>query len=224
MKWILAFLIGCCFSPAAMAERVIYGAVADIASIASYASPEGVRTPVEFRCQNISKVNQTITIELLFEKVRLNLCLRNENNLGSMWVKVGDCSYTTTYTPSMSRKKTFGRLAPGEEIKGVFDTACAANTANGVVCDHSGDGSLWSTTNLNSMKGLQKLDRVPDNCVGVTNCVERGEGYYSFNYKISVKELQGAILCSVSTKAYLYGAKEYNLGQFLGPVNNGRPF
>ncbi|MFM8314522.1 MAG: hypothetical protein ACKOA8_09580 [Deltaproteobacteria bacterium] len=223
MKLILGVVIGCCFSWAAMAERTIFGAVAEMASIANYDSPQGVRIPIEFRCQNISKVNQTITIELLFEKVRLNLCLRNEKALGSFWVKSGDCSYPATYTTSASRKQTLSKVAPGESVSGNFDTACAAHSS-GFSCDHKSDGSIWKLIDFKSMTGLQKLDRIPDNCAGIPNCVERGEGYYSFNYKITVEERQGAILCSVTSKTYLYGARDYNLGQFLGPVNNGRPF
>lgn len=213
-----------------LAARTVNGSVPEIISLTAYSSPSGVRTPIEFLCLNISsKESQTVTIELSSERVRFNMCVRNEANLAPSWVKTGDCSYLSIWSPGSNRKQTLKRLAPGETAAGVFDIGCAANTKSGFQCSTRSDGSIWNLQDFNSMMDQMKLEPTANNCLNargekINNCVTRGEGYYAFNYAVSVAEQAGAVICSLSVKAYLTGARFYTLGQLSSLVNSGRPF
>ncbi|MFM8314523.1 MAG: hypothetical protein ACKOA8_09585 [Deltaproteobacteria bacterium] len=224
-KWVGIFIWFFGSSSTLLAARTVTGSVPEINSLSGYSSPSGIRTPVEFLCLNISsKESQTVTIELFAERIRFNMCVRNEDKLGPSWIKSGDCSYPSEWSPNFQRKQTLGKLAPGKTISGFFDIGCAANTKAGFQCNTKSDGSMWALQDFNSMSGQPTVDQFKKNCGTTRNCVERGEGYYAFDYAVSVAEQAGAVICSLSVKAYLTGARYYSLGQFSGLVNGGRPF
>ena len=198
-------------------------------------APRGAQAQLGITCQNLSSVNQTVTVSLLDESLYFHLCLANPVGMtGWEHRDAAACHYAKTIDIAKisggSRQQTF-RLTPLGTEKDEFNWnpafTCMIDpnfTDLKKLCDDDQiDYLSWQFNAAN--EEATGVARCRDKAnAPIPNCITSSDASFSTKMRVAVAEDKGAVICSFFAKTHLPYGKDADVGQMTFALNGGRPF